>query len=237
MRILSKTFFLIIFTCLLQCEVPYKDNTRLLIKGKIVDENNQPILNSEIKVFVRRDSDFLFSLGASNENDGVFLGRATSANDGTFSIITLLGEDEDFVIEIYGGDDYSKYMYRTNTETFIPDDYLIDLETIILARRAAFEFNITRTSPTGTELQYNFDYFSIPCLEVYDNGVLNEEETSCYEQRNRNRFLNDERPDSLGDFFSFLGSEVVFTYSINGQPEVTEILTIDETEVQFNFNY
>lgn len=232
-----KGLLLLFILFLLQCEVPFENNARLLIKGQIVDENNQPISNSQINVFVRRGENFLYNSDPSNEDSGVLLGATTSDIDGTFSLITLLGKDEDFVIEVYGGEDFSKYMYRTNTEAYIPDDYLIDLETISLPKKAFFEFNIIRSSPAGTELQYNFNYTSIPCLEVYEDGVLNEVETSCYKQMNRSRFLDDERPDASGDFLSFLGANVIFTYSINDQPEVVEVLTIDDINFEFNFNY
>lgn len=218
------------------CEVPLDDDTRILIKGQLIDENGQPIPDAEISVFARRSSNFLVSSGPSGDSDNL-LGRNYSADNGEFSVISLLGRDEDFVVEIYVNDNYSKYQYKTNTEDYTPEDYLIDLGTVELKRIAALNFNIERTSAAGTEFQYTLAYETSNCREVYFNGELIAEETFCFETNSIGASLNDENPDDSGIVASVVGSEVIFTYSINGGAQESQIFSINQPDYEFNFTY
>ena len=49
--------------------------------------------------------------------------------------------------------------------------------------------------------------------------------------------LTDENPDLNLTYVTTLGSEVRFTYSINGLPQVIQQIVIDNVENEFNFEY
>lgn len=213
------------------CEVPFVDNARLLVKGQVFDENNQPISGANIAVSAREGEGFIF--GTELE----FLGDVQSASDGTFEIITLLGRDSKFVVEVWLNNDYTRYQYITNTEIFTPTDYTIDLGVVPIKRKANFNFNITRTSPPDIELQYTLEYKNDFCKEVYVNEMIDEEQTFCYETQSLGGILDNDNPETSSEIQSFFGAEVLFTFSINGQPEQSQTITIDQSEYEFNFNY
>lgn len=229
-RVIKRLLF-VALVFFMQCGEPYEDDARLLIKGQVIDENNQPIPNANIRVFIR-GNDFDY-----NTSEETLLGESSSSSDGSFAIVTFLGKDDNFVIEVHLNDNFTRYIYKTDTDSYIPDDYLIDLQTVSIRQKAVFNYSISRVSPEGTTLDYSFQYLDSQCIEIYDEGVLNEDESFCFENRTSSRTLDDDRPDFSDDFASTIGSEVVFTYSVNGQPAISETVVIDETNTQFQFSY
>ena len=225
---------LFIYGCLFvlfSCEVPFEDDARLLVKGQILDENNQPISGADIAVSTREGEGFIFG------TDLEFLGEVKSTSDGTFEIITLLGRDREFVVDVFIDNDYTRYRYITNTEFFTPTNYTIDLGVVPIKRKADFNFNITRTSPPDIELHYTLEYKNNFCNEVYVNEQLDEDQTNCYETQSFGEILNNNNPNISTQIQSFIGAEVTFIYSINGQVEESQTITIDQSEYEFNFNY
>ncbi len=226
---LFKLCSIITLTLLVSCEVPYDNNARLLIKGQLLDENDLPISGGDVEVYVRGEG----GIGGNAVN----LGTALSDGSGSFKIITLLGRDDNFVIEVEVNEDYTTYQYRTNLEEFTPTDYLIDLGLVPIKSRATLNYNIERTSPEGTEFEYRFEFESTECKQVYIEEELVEEESRCFLSDIRSDILNDENPTSTSTIQTTLGSDVFFTYSINGQPEITQQITLDQLENAFNFEY
>ncbi|WP_179009268.1 hypothetical protein [Winogradskyella forsetii] len=226
-----ETFFYGCLFILFSCEVPFEDNARLLVKGRVLDENNQPISDADIAVSTREGEGFIFG------TDLEFLGDVQSASDGTFEIITLFGRDQKFVVDVFIDNDYTSYRYITDTEFFTPTDYTIDLGVVPIKRKADFNFNITRTSPPDIELQYTLEYMNNFCSEVYVDEQLDEDQTNCYETQSFGGILNNNNPNTSTQIQSFIGAEVTFSYSINGQVEESQTITIDQSEYDFNFNY
>lgn len=216
---------------LFSCEVPYKDNARLLIKGQVLDENSQPISGANISILAREGVSFLSGSATT------LLNEIESLSDGSFSTIMLLPLDENFAIEVAVNTDYSLYQYRTNTLTFTPDNYLIDLGTVPIRRNAIMDYNIVRENVSNTAFTYTFHYQFNQCVEIYANDELDVDETFCFEMTSRGRSLSNDNPNDMGNFITPLGSEVVFTYSTNGQPEESQTIIIDETTNEFNFSY
>ncbi len=224
-----KLMTFVFFIGLFSCEVPYDNNTRLLVKGQIRDENNQPISGAEIRAYVEVE----FFLGSVDEN----IGATLSQENGQFEIISLLGRDEDFVVDVIVNENYTSYQYRTDLTGFTPTNYLIDLGQVPVRRIATLDFNLERVSPAGTELEYTLEYIIPECRETYFEEVLNEEESFCYVSNLDSGTLTDENPGLNLTYITTLGSEVKLTYSINGQPQVIQQITIDNVENEFNFEY
>lgn len=220
--------FLVLF---FSCEVPFDDNARLRIKGQIFDQNNEPLSGADILVSARESEGFLF--GTVSE----VLGESESISDGTFEIITLLGRDRMFIVEVFVDNNHSSYQYITDTEVFTPTNYTIDLGTVPINRIAQFNFNIIKTSVLDAQFQYTLEYKTTPCQEIYDAEQINEEESFCYEPDSFGRTLSVDNPNEIGNFITLLDSEVLFTFSINGQPEVSQTIIIDQIDYEFIFNY
>ena len=231
MKLLLRFFF---SYCLLltsvSCEVRLEDDTRIVVEGTIIDQNNLPISNAKISVQTRRSN---FSGG---ENQYI-LGEGYSNTNGQFSVISLYDGDEDFAIEINGGDNYSTYVYKTNTINYTPLDLTFNLETVSLKKLASFNYNIVRTSGVSNTLRYSFKYIEGFCLEYYEGTTLNEYQSSCYQEQVVSQFLNDSYPDVEWLLSIPFGDVVEFTYAINDEPEITEFITINEDNYDFTFTY
>ena len=230
-----KLLFRFFFSCCalltaVSCEVRLEDDTRILVEGTIKDQNNSPISNAKISVQTRRSN---FSGG---ENQYI-LGEGYSNSDGVFSVISLYDGDEDFAIEINGGDNYSTYVYKTNTINYTPLDLTFNLETVSLKKLATFNYSMVRTSGETNTLRYSFKYIEGFCLEYYEGTTLNEYQSSCYQERVVGQLLNDNNPDIEWLLSIPFGEVVEFTYSINDEPEITELITINQDSYDFTFNY
>lgn len=71
---------------LVSCEIEYDGETKLLVKGIIIDENNNPITNQDIKLFVSRASasvPFVFYLPSESN----FIGKATTDSNGAYTMV------------------------------------------------------------------------------------------------------------------------------------------------------
>ncbi|MFD0778081.1 hypothetical protein ACFQZF_05930 [Flavobacterium myungsuense] len=79
MKIVLGLFILFTF---LSCEIQYDGGTKLIVKGKIIDENNQPIANKDVKLIVSI-STLEQRVFPFEEN---YIGRAISKKDGSFVI-------------------------------------------------------------------------------------------------------------------------------------------------------
>lgn len=218
----------------LSCEIPYEDNARLLIKGELRDGNGLPIEAAEVSAFLRKGDDFLFFSGPSTSS-GEELGATLSNEDGGFQIISLFGRDEDFVVEIYK-EGFSKYQYRTSLDTFTPENYTIDVETVTLNPLANFNFVITRTT-SDAELAYSFTYPTTKCRVVFEEGILIEDESFCNETNVLFRELASSDFSDSASFETLVNSEVIFTYALDGGPQQTQLLTIDQSDYEFNFSF
>ena len=100
-KLSSQAILILAFSALFfSCEVPFDDNARLLIKGQIFDQNNEPLSGADIIVSARESEGFLF--GTVSE----VLGESESISDGTFETITLLGRDRMFIVEVFVDNNY-----------------------------------------------------------------------------------------------------------------------------------
>lgn len=227
-----KCLFSFLFTLLflVSCGPPeFEKNTRILVKGNIVDENNNPMSNVNIDIytvrgFTRSGSNYLLGGGISNEKGG-------------FLINSLFDKNKEFKIQIYGEQTHTSYRYLRNTKDNPTRNLTYDLNTVTLHKLAVVNYNITRTSPPNTELNYSFQYKSTDCIEVYDDGGLNLVQSNCLEELTLNRVLTENNPEVSRNLTTLLGSVVTFTYTINDESEKTETFTIDSENYEFNFSY
>ena len=217
-------FYILCFGC---NKTDIENDLRILVKGKVV---NQGLAIGSAEISVNTDS------GGYGANM-VKLGGGTSNPDGTFEFVSLYGQNEFFEIEVSYQDNYSSYLYLTNSENYYPQDLTIDIGTIELREIANFNYNFTRTSPQGTTLEYTMFYTNPNCVEYFENNVLNPVQSSCYEQFTFSRTLNDINSEVNQSLSVPLGSNIEFSYSIAGGALITEIITVNQSNFDYDFSY
>lgn len=77
------TSLLLIF--LTACGIEYEGETKLVIKGKIVDSNNNPLVNKEVKLFVYREGQP--GIGFSSPSEENFIGKALTNSIGEYTMV------------------------------------------------------------------------------------------------------------------------------------------------------
>lgn len=221
---------LLMLIVVFSCEnTEIQNNIRVLVQGNVVDQNAQPIANASIKVYADADA-----YGA----DRVLLGEGVSDALGNFSVTSLFGPNDLFLVDVSLNNLYSTYRYQTNTEEFTPNDLTFNLETVELKALSSFTYNIIRESGEGNTLQYNFTYFDANCTEIFEEGVLDESQSYCNSMRVTGSTLNNLSPNIENrSFIVPLQSQVEFTYSLNEGEEVSEIITINSSDYAFEFSY
>ncbi|WMI66802.1 hypothetical protein RBH94_06455 [Aestuariibaculum sp. YM273] len=227
-------FLLLGLMAFVNCKPPeFERNTRVLVKGKMIDENNQPISEVEISVYTYRFSGYIFDA----IEDEYLLGLGKSKTDGSFEVVSLFDKDEDFAIVINGNEKYTNYTYLSSTTDHTPEDLVFDLEDKQLKSVSKVNYSISRTSPEGTTFRFSFQYSDINCIEYFNEGVLEPELSRCFFEANSGSFLNDTYPDYSNSFLTPIGTVVEFHYSINDQPEIIETFTVDQENYEFEFSY
>ena len=232
-----KTRLLIALCCfalILSCDpLVLENNTRVLVKGSVQDSNGMPIANAEILVYAKKGS----GIPTTAEIDKNMLGSNVSDAQGNFSVTSILARDDEFTVEVKSSNEFSLYVYQTNTEEYIPSDLIFNIPTITLSKLSTVDFNIAKTSSEENTLQYNFRYVADFCFEVYDEEELDVNESLCPFEEGFGQNLNLDNPNASGDFIAPLGSIVQFNYSLNGEPTQTETFTLNQDTYNFEFNY
>lgn len=78
---MNKLIILFVFI-LTSCGIEYDGETKLVVKGKVVDENNIPIANKEVNLFVSNES-YKTSIGYSTDCIGI----TKTNNEGVYTMV------------------------------------------------------------------------------------------------------------------------------------------------------
>ena len=107
----------ILFTSLLflfiSCGIEYDGETKLVIKGKILLENNLPLTNHEVKLFVRQEASgipFIFFIPSETN----FIGRATTNANGEYTMVIPKpkSNNNEIIVEINSNTTFNKRQVR-----------------------------------------------------------------------------------------------------------------------------
>lgn len=237
MKIKFKPIIILAFLItLLNCEsdpLVLKKDTRVLVKGNIEDANGASISNAEILVYAKKGNGYPTAI----EEDKNMLGSGFSDAQGNFSVTSALAIDDEFTVEIKATDDYSLYVFQTDTEEYVPHSLIYSIPTVTLHQIATINYNITKTSIDDNSLQCWFRYVGNYCFEVYNSDGLDGNRSDCPSSKFLSRNLTVNNPDTDGNFTTQLGSIIEFTYSLNGEPNVSEFITINDLTHEFTFTY
>lgn len=112
---------LFILPLLISCEIQYDGETKLVVKGVIVDENNQPISGKDVKLIVSRDNGYGYLYSIPNEDN--YIGKTTSKSDGSF--VMVIPKPENF----------SQIIVETNS-----NDNLLNLKQFVNIKMSNFNY-------------------------------------------------------------------------------------------------
>ena len=229
----SKFLFFTVITMLLYgCHVEFDSNVRVETSGKLLDENGLVISNVPVSVSIKSEFNGFFSSLGDN-----VLGEARSDSEGDFSITSLYDSDSDFYIYVNGENTFTDYLYVTNSSLFAEDSYHFNLGELTLNKLASANINIIRTSAPETTLNWSITYQSPFCHQYFIDGVLDQEMTSCFESYMYNGVLDDENPDYIESFGSFVTGTIEIVYSINDEAPITETFVINQENYDITINY
>jgi type 1 fimbria pilin len=210
-------------------ETAVDNDIRILVKGKVVDQSNTIITDAHIQVYADADAP-----GA----DRALLGEGFSDASGNFEVTSLFGPNALFYIVVSADDQFSTYRYQTSTEEFTPNDLTFDLQTVELKKLAVFNYDIIRESGDDNTLDFSFRFIDTSCIEIYNEGILNDIESDCYQVRLWSLSLNNLNPNIENRRITIpFQSQVEFIYSINGEDPVSEIIDINTLDYVFQFSY
>jgi hypothetical protein len=210
-------------------ETQIENDIRVLVNGRVVNQDNSPIADAHIEVYT--------DANAFNA-DRIKVGEGFSEANGNFSVTSLFGANDLFYVLVSSGDAYATYRYQTTTETYVPDDLVFDIETVELAQLAVFKYTITRESGEDAILDYSFRFIEPSCTEVFNEATLDVENSQCYEVRQISRQLNNSFPNiEDSQFIVPLQSQIEFVYSINNTESISQIIDVNTLEYEFQFNY
>jgi hypothetical protein len=84
--LMKKILLLLLMPIFLSCEIQYDGNTKLVIKGSVVNENNLPLANKEVNLYVSRESSsFPFVFYVPSETN--YIGKTTTDANGKYVIV------------------------------------------------------------------------------------------------------------------------------------------------------
>jgi len=230
MKTTNLLFFIVLLLCFVSClDTDVDDNVRVLVKGKIVDQDNSPVMGAKINVYTDANNSI---------SNAVLLGEGLSNVNGEFEITSLFGSNTLFYTTVELNDAYSSYRYRTNTSEFRPENLVFDLQTVELRQLSTFEYSIVRETEENSTLNYSIRYIDPFCLEVFEDGVLNEFQSLCYFESILNRSLDNNIPSVQNAQLRVpLGSSIEFSYSINDGDQIVEVFNINSTSIDVQFTY
>lgn len=83
---MKKLLIILFIPLLFGCDIQYEGETKLVIKGTVVDENNIPITNKEVNLYVSRESSSIpFILYIPSETN--YIGKTTTDAQGKYVMV------------------------------------------------------------------------------------------------------------------------------------------------------
>ena len=198
-------------------------NERLLVKGKIVDQNGNPLQNISIH------TNAVYKTLASATSDAVGDFQFTSLNANDKPLMVLINIADPFSLENENSD-YSSKIYSSGVAN---RDLLIDLGTVTLNGVGTFSLFLKNLSGDDNYLKYTLSYTSNICnLPFNANGndfcELDQSENGNFNPTSENRTINRE---------SILGTFAIFEYELNNGPAQTIEIPVTNPPTTYVFEY
>ena len=241
LNLLMRTAFfllkLIIILFFLGCQPKeFEKNTRILITGSVVDQNNSPIDGASIQVLTDDEVGSIFNIfpfvPTANQ---IFNLASTQTNQlGEFSVVSLLNRSNNFIVSVDKDDNYAPYLFRTSVLDYTPNNLTFNLNSISLKEKSNFDLILINQNPSSN-ITITFNYEIPFCAEIYEEGILQEDVSYCYPLETFTVSLQGE--DFSRSFISTSGSGIQISYSINSQPEIVETIILNQSENVVTITY
>lgn len=214
----------------------FEKNTRILITGSVVDQDNSPIDSASIQVLTDDEVGSIFNIFplVPTANQIFNLGSSSTNQFGDFSIVSLLNRSNNFIVSVEKNENYAPYLFKTSVLDYTPDDLTISLNSITLKEKLNFKLIVINQNPSSNitiTLNYEIPY----CAEIYEEGILQEDVSYCYSLETFTVSLQGE--DFSRSFISTSRSSIQISYSINSQPEIVETIILNQSENVVTFTY
>lgn len=225
-QIFLKILFLLCAIITLSCfgdDVDIQNNRRLLVKGKITDTQGKALPN----------------ISVITSSLGDVLGQTSTDASGNFKLVSL---DEQFdPLDIFINVDNFfiqdiNYSYSSNAY-YSPekvDRVLYDLGTIVLGKRAILNFTFTNNPGDQNTLSYELIFTPSDC-ELPIN--VTDPPENCNLSESYSEFLTPSSENQTISINSIQGEDVIFKYSLNGNPTQTIEITLTNEENTYVFEY
>lgn len=228
---------LIIILFFLGCQPrEFEKNTRILITGSVVDQNNSPIDSAAIQVFTDDEVGSIFNIFPFVPTANQIFNLASTRTNllGEFSSVSLLNRSNNFIVSVEKNENYASYLFKTSFLDYTPDDLTLNLNPITLKEKSNFELIVINQNP-ASNITITFNYEIPYCAEIYEEGILQEEVSYCYPLETFTVSLQGE--DFSRNFISTAGSSIQINYSINSQPEIVETIILNQSENVVTITY
>ena len=224
---MKKILVLLVFI-ITSCQIEYDGETKIVVKGKIVDGNNNPIINKEVNLYVTRDQiliPFVFYLPSETNN----IGKTNTNNNGEYTMVIPKPENnfnEIIVVTNATSTDYNKKQFRN-----IQLNNFNNFELNLPISKLYNESELTTLNITLNQVTQNVELRDITLLGT----VINEIE---YINMPENFSFYNQLESIVKKNQTIILRYTLFNYSTNTTSIIEENVVInDENLVSFTLNY
>jgi len=150
---MKKKVLLLLIPLFFGCEIQYDGNTKLVVKGSVVDVNNNPVTNKDINLYVSRESGaipFLFYFPEESN----YIGKTTTDSNGNY--VMVIPQPQNFTEIIIETNDTNnqlngKQFRNINLSNFT--DYQIALPTTKLYLKSSLSNLTVNLNQTNSSIE------------------------------------------------------------------------------------
>ena len=210
------------------CQIEYDGETKIVVKGKIVDGNNNPIINKEVNLYVTRDQisiPFVFYFPSETNN----IGKTNTNNNGEYTMVIPKPENnftEIIVVTNATSTDYNKKQFRN-----IQLNNFNNFELNLPISKLYNESELTTLNITLNQVTQNVELRDITLLGT----VINEIE---YINMPENFSFYNQLESIVKKNQTIILRYTLFNYSTNTTSIIEENVVINDANlVSFTLNY
>jgi hypothetical protein len=225
---MKKILLLLFIPLVLGCEIEYDGNTKIVVKGTIVDENNNPIPNKEVNLYVSRDAAAIVPFIFYVPSETNFIGKTTTDNFGKYVMIIPQPKNfSEIIVETNNDDNLlnRKQFRNINLSSFT--NYLIELPITKLYLKSS----LTTLNVTVNNVDPNIELLKLEYIGNIPNEI---ELINPYDHINLNfiTYLNVLKNQTITLKYT------VFNYLNQTTSILQQEITIDNSnQVNYTLNY
>lgn len=233
---------------LVSCGYDVENNRRIVFTGNLIDDAQNPIPNTLVYLEGRDfvGGAFLYSSSEDSHN----LGEDYTNQVGKFQVVSLKSSTN--ILHINRPDNFyfddnegiiTEYIEPTSlgftSIDFVNVSGSMDLGELQLHRKATFNLKIAKVTTNNDSLKWQFSYTHASCYYFFENGILLEEESTCYENfaDNYPQLQDISDPYFENTYQTIIGGTATFTYQINNETEQVIEFNIDEPQENYVFEF